>query len=228
MERYSKITTKTQREILLLKGGPCRWGKCRFCDYIEDNSENEEENHKINSRVIEKVTGEYGVLEVINSGNVFELPKKTLIALRQCIQNKNIEHLFFEAHWIYRKRIQEMKDFFGVKVTVKTGVESFDMAFREHVLNKGLGDVRVDEIKVYFDSVCLMVGVQGQTKEQIRKDIVLAKENFQHFTVNVYVNNSTSICQDKELIQWFNEEYAWLNTEPTCDVLWNNTDFGVG
>ena len=38
MERYNKITNKNPREIVLLKGRPCAWGKCRFCDYIEDNS----------------------------------------------------------------------------------------------------------------------------------------------------------------------------------------------
>ncbi|MFR0986459.1 MAG: ECF transporter S component [Frisingicoccus sp.] len=40
MERYSRITNKNQREIVLLKAKPCAWGKCRFCDYIDDNSKN--------------------------------------------------------------------------------------------------------------------------------------------------------------------------------------------
>ena len=33
MERYNKITNKNPREIVLLKGRPCAWGKCRFCDF---------------------------------------------------------------------------------------------------------------------------------------------------------------------------------------------------
>ena len=36
MERYSTIDEKYKREIVLLKARPCKWGKCRFCDYIED------------------------------------------------------------------------------------------------------------------------------------------------------------------------------------------------
>ena len=40
MERYSRITNKNEREIVLLKAKPCAWGKCRFCDYIDDNSKN--------------------------------------------------------------------------------------------------------------------------------------------------------------------------------------------
>ena len=43
MERYSRITDKNQREILLLRAFPCAWGKCAFCDYIEDNGRDEEE-----------------------------------------------------------------------------------------------------------------------------------------------------------------------------------------
>ena len=43
MERYNRITNKNQREIVLLKSRPCAWGKCRFCDYIDDNSRDREE-----------------------------------------------------------------------------------------------------------------------------------------------------------------------------------------
>ena len=67
MERYSEIISKDKREIVLLKGRPCIWGKCSFCDYIEDNSMNEEENIRINNEVLDQVTGKYKVLEVINS-----------------------------------------------------------------------------------------------------------------------------------------------------------------
>ena len=44
MERYNRITNKNFREIVLLKAKPCAWGKCRFCDYIDDNSEKLSEN----------------------------------------------------------------------------------------------------------------------------------------------------------------------------------------
>ena len=43
MERYSVITEKNRREIVLLRAFPCAWGKCSFCDYIEDNGRDEEE-----------------------------------------------------------------------------------------------------------------------------------------------------------------------------------------
>ena len=99
-ERYSKITDKNQREICLLKAFPCAWGKCAFCDYIEDNSWDEAGMIALNNQVLNLVTGEYGVLEVINSGSCFELPKETLNQIEQVICEKNINKLFFEAHWI--------------------------------------------------------------------------------------------------------------------------------
>ena len=70
-ERYSKIIGKNQREICLLRGFPCAWGKCAFCDYIEDNGKDEQAMVSLNHQVLQKVTGEFGVLEVINSGSCF-------------------------------------------------------------------------------------------------------------------------------------------------------------
>ena len=82
MVRYDIVENKNSREIVLLKGHPCIWGRCAFCDYIDDNSENENEMVEFNSKILKNITGEKGVLEVINSGSVFELPEKTLIEIR--------------------------------------------------------------------------------------------------------------------------------------------------
>ena len=61
-----------------------------------------------------------------------------------------------------------MKDFFNIHVVVKTGVETFDDNFRNHVLNKNATFQSIEELKQYFDSPCLMVGIKGQTKMCIR------------------------------------------------------------
>ena len=226
--RYSIINKKFPREIVLLKATPCRWGKCTFCDYIHDNSMDINHINDINLEILQKVTGEFGVLEIINSGNVFELPKETLEAIKKKVEELGIKKLFLEAHWIYRNRLQEMREFFGVDIIFKTGLETFDESFREEVLVKGFHYKSLEELREYFDSVCLMVGIKGQTKEMIKNDIKLALENFNHFTVNVYTENSTNIKPDKKLIDWFQEEYRWLEDEKKCEVLWVNTDFGVG
>ena len=173
MERYSRITNKIKREIVLLKARPCAWGKCRFCDYIADNSRDIDGMVRLNRQVLERVTGEFGVLEVIDSASCFELPRQTLEDVKRVIQEKNIHRLFLEAHWIYRDRLDEMREFFGIPITFKIGVESFDEEFRENYLNKHADFKSPQEVAALFDSPCMMVGIKGQTKEMIRRDMTL-------------------------------------------------------
>lgn len=228
MDRYSKITNKNQREIVLLKAFPCIWGKCRFCDYIEDNSNQKDEMIRLNHEILSQVTGEFGVLEVINSGSCFELPKETLEEIRILIQTKKIKKLFFESHWMYRKKLQEMRNYMGIPIVFKIGVETFDNEFRQQYLNKNAGFTTPEEVAELFDSPCMMVGIKGQTKEMIDYDIRMLKEHFRLGTVNVFTNNTTDVVRDEELVRWFLEKYAYLEEDPTVEVLYENTDFGVG
>lgn len=228
MDRYNKITNKNIREIVLLKAFPCVWGKCSFCDYIDDNSLNEEEIVKLNKEVLKNITGEFKVLEVINSGSCFEIPKETLNDIKKIIQEKNIEKLFLESHWCYKNRLDEMREFFGIPIVFKIGVETFDNNFRNLVLNKNANFKTPGDVKEHFQSVCLLIGVKGQTKEMIKRDIDIVLKNFKYATLNVFVNNTTDIKRDEELVKWFIEEYKYLDSYDNIEVLYNNTDFGVG
>lgn len=228
MDRYNIINGKNKREIVLLKSFPCAWGKCSFCDYIEDNSKNKEEILKVNNEVLSKITGVHGVLEVINSGSVFEIPKESLEQIREIVKSKNIKRLYFEAHWCYRKRLQEIKDFFGVEVIFKTGMETFDEDFRNNVLNKNIKYKDIEEVKSYYDSICLMVGIEGQTKEMIERDMDIVINEFPKATINIWTENSTRFKRDEEIIKWFQEKYRFLENNENIEVLFENTDFGVG
>ena len=228
MDRYNKITNKNNREIVLLRAFPCIWGKCSFCDYIDDNGRDEEELNKLNKEVLNNITGEFGVLEVINSGSCFEIPKETMNYIKKIVDKKKIKLLFFESHWCYRNRLDEIRNFFNIPIIFKIGVETFDYDFRNNFLNKNAKFKDVKEVAEKFQSVCLMVGIKGQTKEMIRKDIEILLENFKYATINIFVDNTTSIKRDEELVQWFREEYSYLDNHPTIEVLYHNTDFGVG
>ena len=228
MDRYSKVINKNLREIVLLKALPCIWGKCAFCDYIDDNDDNIAEINKLNKEVLNNITGEFGVLEVINSGSCFEIPRESLEYIKKIVVEKKIKKLFLESHWCYKNRLQEMRDFFGIEIIFKIGVETFDSDFREHVLNKHADFQSPEEVAKYFDSPCLMVGIKGQTKEMIAHDIDCLKRYFKLGTVNVYNNNTTPIKRDEELVRWFMKEYNWLLDDPSVEVLYDITDFGVG
>lgn len=226
--RYSRITEKNQREICLLRSFPCAWGKCSFCDYIEDNGRDEAAMTEMNREVLGQVTGEFGVLEVINSGSCFELPGQTLEDIQRIVTDRGVRRLFFESHWMYRRQVAGMRRRMGVPIVFKIGVETFDYDFRQRVLNKNADFREPQEVAEYFDSPCLMVGIEGQTRAMIAHDIDCMKRYFRLGTVNVYNNNTTAVRRDDELVQWFMEEYRWLLEDPAVEVLYEITDFGVG
>ena len=227
MDRYALISTKMPREFVLLQGTGCRWRKCTFCDYHEDVSERPFE---VNEPVLRQVTGLYGVLDVINSGSAMELDEETIAFIKEVVKEKKIHTLWFEAHYIYRKKLASFAEQFApVKVKFRCGVETFDTALRE-AWKKGIpSSVSVQDIAQHFQGICLLCCTQGETKEHILKDIELAKAHFEYFSVNVFCENHTSIKQDKELVSWFAKEvYPMIKDDPRIEVLMENTDLGVG
>lgn len=228
--RYNKITDKHQREIVLLKSFPCKYGKCSFCNYIEDNSLDEKEIDAVNMEVLKEITGEYEVLEVINSGSVFELTPRTLEKIKKIVKEKNIKVLYFEIYYGYIKRIEEIKKyFFDVEIRFRMGIETFDNDFRVKVYNKNfiLKEKEIIEISKKLFSVCLLICVKGQTKEMIENDIKIALENFQGVTINIFINNGTVIERDNELVKWFIEKYSYLTLNDKVELLIDNKDLGV-
>ena len=227
MDRYALIHTKMPREFVLLQGAGCKWKKCTFCDYHEDVSEHP---FTMNEPVLRQVTGQYGVLDVINSGSAMELDSETIAFIKEVVKEKNIHTLWFEAHYMYRKKLAEFaKQFAPVQVKFRCGVETFDAELRD-AWKKGMpSSVTPEDVAKYFQGVCLLCCTQGESKEHIMKDIEIAQTHFEYFSVNVFCNNSTQVKQDKELAQWFAREvYPKIKDEEGIEVLMENTDLGVG
>ena len=225
--RYSLIKTKMPREFLLLQGTGCRWRQCAFCDYHSDVSA---DPFIINRDVLAMVTGETGVLDIINSGSAMELDEQTLCMIEQVVREKNIHTLWFEAHYMYRYKLQAFAARFApATVKFRCGIESFDPLLRS-LWRKGVGEgVTAADVAQYFQGICLLCCTQGDSKERILNDIALAKEHFEYFSVNVFCNNSTSIKQDAALAEWFREHVVpALADDNRIEVLMENTDLGVG
>lgn len=231
MERYSIIKEKNPREIVLLKGFNCNYGKCSFCNYILDNTENENEMIEINFNILDKVTGEYSVLEVINSGSVFELNKDTLYKIKEICENKNIKILYFEAYFGYLNRLNEIRDFFSdQEIRFIIGIETFDNNYRTQILNKNffINDEILEKLKKEYCTALLLICTEGQTKEQIIHDIEFAKKNFKEVVVSIFINNGTSILRDEKLVSWFLKDlYPTLKADTQVEILIDNKDFGV-
>ena len=227
MDRYALIHTKMPREFVLLQGAGCKWKKCTFCDYHEDVSEHP---FTMNEPVLRQVTGQYGVLDVINSGSAMELDSETIALIKEVVKEKNIHTLWFEAHYMYRKKLADFaQQFASTKVKFRCGVETFDADLRD-TWKKGIpSSVTPEDVAKYFQGVCLLCCTQGESKEHIIKDIEIAKKHFEYFSVNVFCNNSTPVKQDVELAQWFTREvYPRIKDEEGIEVLMENTDLGVG
>ncbi len=225
--RYSLIHTVLPREFVLLQGTGCRWRRCTFCDYHTDCSAHP---YEVNREVLERVTGEYGVLDIINSGSAMELDSQTIEHIKRIVHEHSIHTLWFEAHYMYRHRLAAFaKQFAPATVKFRCGVESFDGELRK-VWNKGVAeDVTAEDVALYFRGVCLLVGVEGQSREQILADIATADRLFDYYSVNLFCNNTTPVVRDEHLAEWFvREVYPTLQNNPKAEVLISNTDLGVG
>ena len=225
--RYSKITEKFPREFILLQGQGCFWKKCRFCDYFEDVSE---DPFTVNKPIIEKLTGEFGVVEIINSGSAMELDEESLNLIIKKVNELNIKEIWFEVHWAYRSKLAEFAKKFGDKtVKFRTGIETFSPDLR-NFWNKGIQEnVTPKEIAKYFSSVNLLVGTERQTLDDIKNDIEIAEKCFERYMVNVFVENDSYIKPNFELIgRFLSEIYPNIKDKNNVEISINNTDLGVG
>lgn len=230
MERYSIIHEKNPREIVLLRGSGCVYRKCTFCDYHTDCSADAAANFALNADVLARVTGEYGNLEVINSGSVFELDAQTLARILEICMQKQIRILHFEAHDLYRDRIPALRaQFAPIQLKMKLGLETFDFDLREHVLCKGIPARDPAAIAAQFEEANFLFGITGQTADSMRRDIELGLQYFERVCVNIICENTTAIKPDSDVIEVFLREiYPAYREHPRIDILLQNTDFGVG
>lgn len=227
MDRYSLIHTKMPREFVLLQGMGCRWGKCAFCDYHSDTSENPFE---VNRAVLQHVTGVYGVLDIINSGSAPELDAATIELIKKVVRERSIHTLWFEAHYMYRHRLADFAaQFAPATVKFRCGIESFSPTQRK-LWNKGVSaDVTAADVAKYFKGVCLLCCTADDSRERILADIETAKQYFEYFSVNLFCNNSTAVKRNDALASWFmSEVYPQIKEDERIEVLAENTDLGVG
>ncbi|MCG8404072.1 MAG: hypothetical protein MI923_02620 [Phycisphaerales bacterium] len=229
LARYAKYRGKLPREVLLLRGLPCIWSRCSFCDYIDDNTTDETLIEKIADENLAKVTGEFGRLMVVNSGSIQELPRSVRVKIRDLMKAKKITEFWTESYWAYRKDYEETRRFFEVETHLFLGVETFDDHLRNNVLNKSMHWSSPEEVAAATDSICLMIGYKGQTPDIIRRDIDLMLSLFKYGIVNLFTENRLSDgLMDEEIKAWFKQDFSWLDDEPNINVLWTNTDFGIG
>ena len=232
LQRYSAISGKMPREMVLLRGYGCSWARCTFCDYHLDRCADGAANFALNRRALGQVTGEFRRLEAINSGSFCELDADTLTLLEKICLEKQIETLHVECHWMHRGKIPALREHYaahGVRVRVRLGVESFDYDFRENVLHKGIAERDPAKIAAGFDECNLLFGLPGQTAESMRRDIETGLTHFDRLYLNLMTANSAPLQPDAAACAAFRRElFPLYRDHPRIDILLENTDFGVG
>lgn len=230
--RYAVIDEKNPREIVMLRGRGCSWKRCRFCDYHLDCSPDENANFCLNQKELKKVTGIHGKLEVINSGSFVDLNEATISLIEEVCSRHNINQVHFECHWRHRDAAAPFRRRFkahGIELKLKIGVETFDSLFRESYLDKGIDTDSPEAVAEYFDEVCLLQGIPGQTAQSMDQDIQTGLAYFERVCVNIMQENDRPVKPDPKVIEIFARElYPKYIQNQRVDILMENTAFGVG
>lgn len=220
---YGVVYTKTPREVVLLNTvGGCSWAKCAFCDYCNTFGRTALDAEKKNRETLSKVTGSWSTLQIICSANFIEVPTATWFALRQLCNAKNIKTLILETHWIHREHDYAIRQFFkGIRVEMVYGIETFNYNRREVEWFKGYGHISIEELKLYADAINLLIGVRGQTLDEIKHDIILALNNFKKVFIYVFETNDSDVQRDNALIDAFynSDLFATLKNQINVEIL---------
>ncbi len=230
MDRYSVIRQKRPREIVLLRTTGCAYRRCAFCDYHLDRSPDAAANYALNEGVLDCLTGEFGEVEIIDSGSVFDFDEPTRALIRQVCRDRGIGVIHFESHFMYRDRIPALREEFdGFTLKMKLGLETFDADLRERVLHKGISATDPAEIAEHFDEANFLFGLAGQTADSMLRDVELGLEHFERVCLNLMCENTTPVRPDPAAVAAFLGEVCPRHAaDPRVDILIENTDFGVG
>ncbi len=229
-KRYGIIDTFPKREVVLLRGFGCFYSKCYFCDYHLDKSDDGKANFTTNKAVLDNVTGAFNELEVICSGSVQELDDLTIEYIKTICIEKNISKLSLECHYKYIDTLKKLRNYFNpIDVEFRIGIETFDMNFREKVLNKFMPNASPKEIAKHFKYCNLLICISGQTKEQILEDIAIADKYFERVCIGVFEENATHIKKDYELLNWFLKYVKpRLKDNPKFQIIASPNDYPLG
>ncbi len=179
MQRYSTITKKNPREIVLLRGRGCRYRRCAFCDYHEDASCDEAANLAINTEALKSVTGQYGTLEIVNSGSFCELEESTMKAIIGVCVAKGINET--DPAKIADAGFNECCLLFGLpgqtaesmRTDIETGLRHFERVCVNIMIENSAPLQPCDEVRQTF-----VRDIYPEYKENQRVDILLHNTDF--------------------------------------------------
>lgn len=228
MKRYgvAEYEDSLHREFIMLRGSGCGWAKCTFCDYCVDKDNDAQKNYSINRTVLAKVTGKHKCLQVVSSGSFSEMDFQTIAKLQDVVKEKGIKHLILETHTMYESQLSNIRSLFpGVHVAFIIGAETFEVELR-NTLNKGHGERTVEDFAEHYQWTNILFGFEEENgMERLTRDVELAMEHFERFTICVFCDNDTSVKRDPKLIdEFYNSDlFKFLTTDKdarfVCEIM---------
>lgn len=220
MKRYGRITEKQQSEIILLRGSGCTWGRCNYCDYCRDKDTDIQKNYNLNRRVIDCIKGDLSNVQIICSGSFAELDLQTLNYLKNKLNEKQVRNIVLEGHWMHRQLIPLMRTIFaGINIEFNIGTETFDIIYREIIMNKGMGNASPADIAEHFERTNIMFGLEGQTLDMLQNDMETALKYFNVVSLNIFTPNDTKAIRDNATIERFYESELYSKLKENKRVL---------
>jgi hypothetical protein len=203
-------------DVLFMKAMRCAWGgKCKFCTYWLDNTQNLDVAIATNADLIEGLVLTNKVLTVAPSASWFDIPFTSRFQLLNKAVRSGVRHLISESTWTNRERYADEDAYFRshwpeLRFWHKMGIETFDNDLRAKLGKDYVIDSPEDVFR-YTRNVTLLTGTIHHTKEVIDRDIDTALKLADLVEVNIIDDAfSPNPLASPEMIQYVHE--AWGDT----------------
>ncbi len=153
---------KENRLIAILKGFPCSWGRCIFCNFSRESTTNLEELLSTDLQVIREISEFSGRrkverLSIFNGGSFFELPLYVIQQLSAITKDKytDIESL---PHFIQEDTVKSVFNLLQPStLEIRLGLESSDESIRSR-LRKGITESEIARVSKLGESIKRSMG----------------------------------------------------------------------
>ncbi len=226
-----------RRLVVILKGFPCSWGRCRFCPFALEQSTNLRDVITANRRIISEALRllretDYRRVAVFNGGSFHELPYDTVERLRDLAKGRVFE-IESRSEYVTLNSIEALLKYYEPeKLIIRIGFEVYDEEIREKLLVKGMPNTELRRIHKLRNKirelglpveiwVYVLFGIELIPEEKVVESIRMFKKMFDgviairykkylpHHPREVPVSESLArfLEENADLVDWGGEQW---------------------
>ena len=237
------VNKRDGEAVVILKSFRCAWGKCTFCPFFLESSNNLADVIKTNEKIIEllrKAVREHNItkITIFNGGSFFELPLKTILDLAELAQGKTIG-IETRPEYLTINNVDKLMSLLKPReLEIRIGLEVWDEHIRNKVLNKGIPQKEVYRIielrkhikekygeKIKFIAYILF-GIEGISQEAIIESIDKFNKTFDGVIALKYrkilPNHPNETHIPKELLKTIKDKCTKIDINEENEWTFNN------